>query len=146
MFGTISSFLWKYVAGLTATLPGWKRIQIAPSVGEKCDAASVLSSQLTQVSSVLNTTAGLVQVGWDSTSLARAQINVSIPGGAISGATVVVPCVGAASVVRESGRTIWQNGRFVHGGSPRVTAARQHGSIAVAFEVRRGSSLSFERS
>ena len=39
MFGSVSSFLWKYVAGLSAAVPGWKQVNIAPSFGETCSAS-----------------------------------------------------------------------------------------------------------
>jgi hypothetical protein len=94
MFGTISAFFWKYLAGLTQQphSSGWKHIRVAPSFGEVCTgtnqvnaggfstdsgnrdevrshqlaatAAQPTTASLESVTGTLGTVAGDVQVSW----------------------------------------------------------------------------------
>ena len=84
MFGTISAFFWKHLAGITATSSGYTTIRVAPSFGELCGVAAGSSlggpspgdpaiggtarrvpPLLSSLDARLDTVAGVVRVRWE---------------------------------------------------------------------------------
>ena len=87
MFGTISAFFWKHLAGITATSSGYRTVRIAPSFGELCGVArgssigapasataAVTDPVLTSLDASLDTVAGVIRVQWEAPGVdARAE-------------------------------------------------------------------------
>lgn len=127
MYGTISAFFWKHLAGIAPVAPGWSRVRIAPKFGEVC--VELENSHLrgwgnrvlSRVEGKLATVAGEVSTVWELSEphevgiAASAVLRVSIPDGVVSGAEVVMPCVGKATIITElrSGIVVWQDDSFV---------------------------------
>jgi hypothetical protein len=127
MFGSISAWFWKYLAGITPLEDGWRKVRVAPSFGELCletDSDSVsppLSSAeaiLGSVEATLGTVAGDVHIQWelDTTTRTRsdrfghshqAQLHVRVP----VHAEVVMPCVPKGTEIIEvlSGTVVWRD-------------------------------------
>jgi alpha-L-rhamnosidase len=156
MYGHISAFFWKYLAGLRPALPGWQRAVVAP-MAERCQGGGGGWSEgdvgvLDSVNARLGTASGEIRVDWKlhprvvvagggggATEGSRAfSLNVTAP----VAAAVVVPCVPAAGVVTVGGAVAWRDGRFITAGRDQafvgVTAARRLESGGVEFSVTAG--------
>jgi hypothetical protein len=44
MFGSISAFFWKYLAGIQPRAAGWSEVRVAPSFGELCEVSKTVAS------------------------------------------------------------------------------------------------------
>ena len=120
MFGHVSAFFWKYLAGLTQPDggSGWRHIKVAPSFGELCGVATAVvppkpaAPLLTEVDARLDTASGELRVQWrlDGT---KAAVNVTVP--PASTAEMTVPCVGADATIRDAvcGTVLWRAGALV---------------------------------
>jgi alpha-L-rhamnosidase len=117
MFGSIAVFFYKYLAGITPLLPGYKKIMIKPQV----------VGDLTSCSASLETVHGEVSSGWekkDSSLLLEAGIPVSCS------ATVGFPVMGMENVtIEESGRAVWRDGTFVAGAAGIHGAREEDGYV-----------------
>lgn len=145
MFGTISAFFWKHLAGIAPAAAGWTRLRIEPKFGEVCaDSGTVplpgwRSRVLSSAEGTLATVVGEVSTHWelretDDASIATtAVLRVTVPAGAVGGAEVVIPCVGKATVITElhSGAVVWKDDAFV-AASVATTAKRfEHGGVVI---------------
>lgn len=147
MFGTISAFFWKHLAGITPAAAGWTKLRIAPKFGEVCDDLATAplpgwrSRVLSHVEATLATVAGDVVTHWeladevsvDEVSVVpTAVLRVSVPHGAVGGAEVVMPCVGKATIVElHSGVVIWEDDAFVAQSVALAAERVEHGGVAI---------------
>ena len=149
MYGAISAFFWKHLAGLRPALPGWRRALVAP-VPERCQEGGAVGWRgtgndgiLDSVDARLDTVSGefIVQwrlhpahVGKGESSPRRFSLNVTAP----VPAAVVVPCVPTAGVVTVGGAVVWREGQFTEQQTG-VMAARRLESGSVEFAVAPGN-------
>lgn len=144
MFGTISAFFWKHLAGITPAAAGWTKLRIAPKFGEVCDDLATAplpnwrSRVLSRVDATLATVAGQVITHWELAEIDEvnvvptAVLRVSVPNGAVGGAEVVMPCVGKASIVElHSGMVVWQDDAFVVQSVALAAERVEHGGVAI---------------
>ena len=143
MFGTISAFFWKHLAGITPAAAGWTKLRIAPKFGEVCDDLGSAplpgwrSRVLSRVEATLATVAGDVVTRWelaDEVSVVpTAVLRVSVPHGAVGGAEVVMPCAGKGSTIVElhSGVVIWEDDAFVAQSVALAAERVEHGGVAI---------------
>eukprot|EP01048_Picozoa_sp_COSAG05_P020959 COSAG05_NODE_3714_length_1887_cov_1.201902_1_plen_168_part_10 len=103
MFGSISAWFWKYLAGITPKASGWRALRVAPSFGELCGGAvetdvTPANTQLDTVAATLATVTGVVHTAWQlELATGVATLNVSVP----VAADVVLPCVSDDSEIIE---------------------------------------------
>ncbi len=97
MLGSIDSWLYRVVAGLTCLSPGWVRFQVKPYP----------VNGLTFASARLHTVKGEIHAGWERSPNA-CQIFAQVPVGAE--AEVHVPLLWESSVLFENGILIWEKG------------------------------------
>ncbi len=108
MFGSIDEFFFKYLAGIQSptngsTSQGYKHIVIYPYIPEG----------LSSVDASLNTVAGTIESHWQQKS-GLLKVKVVIP--ANSDALIGIPILNFSNVsIKESGKTIWENGESVVG-------------------------------
>ena len=156
MFGAISAWFWKHLAGITPAAAGWRAVRIAPSFGELCDEVETDTVPpagervLSSVDATLATAAGEVRSRWElrdgpggpssARKAATAVLEVSVPHGAEGGAVVVVPCVGHGTVITEarSGRVVWQHGGFEPSSSDAILDGQRAEFGGVALRVAAG--------
>ena len=108
MFGTVGSWMYKHLLGVTPLAPGFGSVRVQPS-GVLC-----VGCNLTSASGAVHTPYGPVVVRWLKSAAGPpvVTLNVTIPLGAT--ATVGVPAAPGASV-SEGGRVAWRGGAFVPG-------------------------------
>jgi len=102
----VSEWFYRHLAGIDAAEPGFERVEISPSVVE----------DLSWAEAETETVRGTVAVRWERTATpgsGRLRDGLSlesvIPGNATG--TIRIPTLGGENVrVRESGKTIWNNG------------------------------------
>jgi len=129
MLGSSEVFFYKYLAGIAAAAPTFRRITIKPHV----------VGDLTWVKASHNTIRGRVAVHWrrGEDSLV---MDVTIPGNTT--AKVSVPTLGSENVsVTEGGKAVWKDGSLVDGAAG-ITGGSQTADY-VTFEVASGA-YSFE--
>ena len=117
MFGSVGSFFYKHLLGVTPLQPGYAQISVRPAV--------VTHPNLTHVSGTVATPLGRCVVAWStnlSSEAALYQLDVAVPLGARGKVAVplavTAPAAGdarAAPLIKESGRPVWSGGRFVSG-------------------------------
>jgi len=101
MFGSTELFLYRDLAGISPTSPGYKQLTIKPHIVD----------DLEDVSAWVKTVRGLVSSSWskDGNGL---RLNVTIP--VNSQAEVSVPKMGVEKIaIKESGKIVWENGSYV---------------------------------
>jgi alpha-L-rhamnosidase len=144
MFGSISAFFWKHLAGIAPAAAGWTKLRIEPKFGEVCDHPAAprpdsRSRVLSSVEGTLDTVAGQVSTSWelaeidDSSVSATAILRVTVPDGAVGGAEVVLPCVGNATVITElrSGTVVWEHDTFIAASVALAGERFEHGGVVV---------------
>eukprot|EP01043_Picozoa_sp_COSAG02_P080968 COSAG02_NODE_19518_length_878_cov_1.083440_2_plen_130_part_01 len=97
MYGTISAFFWKHLAGIAPAAAGWTKLRIEPKFGEVCDGSGTAprpdwrNRVLSSVEGTLDTVAGQVSTRWelagidDASISATAVLRVTVPAGAMRG-------------------------------------------------------------
>jgi alpha-L-rhamnosidase len=98
MFGDVSAWFYKYLAGIKAAAPGFKQIVIKPNV----------IGDLTYASGSYDSAQGLIVSAWKRAN-SSLQLNVTIP--ANTSATVYVPLVSGKAVM-ESGKSLSTSGEI----------------------------------
>ena len=125
MFGSIEKFFYRDLAGIAYASPGYGQITIKPGI----------VGDLTFVNASVKTVRGTVAVDWKKGDESLDMV-VTIP--VNSEAAVNVPKLGFTDVViTESGKVIWENGKFIRGVSG-ITAGSD-GDDYVVFDVGSGS-------
>jgi alpha-L-rhamnosidase len=130
MLGSVDAWFYRAVAGVAPLAPGWRLIRFRPP----------LFPGLAFASASLRTILGDVRFSWErSDRLLR--MTVRVPVGAE--AEIEIPIFGKKMVIRESGKTVWENGRFFETGGGDIaclgktahTISFRTGSGQYAFEV-----------
>jgi alpha-L-rhamnosidase len=125
LFGSIDKFFYKDLAGIRPASPGYERIAVKPCV----------VGDLTHARASIKTVRGLVAVDWEKGGN-YLEMKVIIP--VNSQAKVSVPKMGLRNVsVRESGRAIWEAGKFIED-VPGITAGSETEDY-VSFDAGSGS-------
>ena len=134
MFGTVGSWFYKSLVGITPKSAGYATAHIAPQ--------GVGHSNLTHADATVATPYGTIASSW---ALVQGKLThtVTLPVGV--SATVAVPIVGnneaqphasSAIIIQETGTTVWANSEYVAGvdGITQATTAKN----AVVFTVGSG--------
>jgi alpha-L-rhamnosidase len=128
MFGSVGAWFYNALGGINLgpESVGYQHIRIAPQIVE----------DLHWASASVDTIRGTVSSSW-SYSPGSIAIDVTVP--VSSDAQVVVPAEAQMTdvVIREGGRVVWEDGRYVSG-DPGVKGATQQGRI-FTFEVGSGN-------
>ena len=106
--GPLDSYLYKYLAGIFPTKPGYEEFAIKPHI----------KNDLTNVSATVQTVRGKVAVSWTKPATKQFTLQVTVPVNAK--ATVHIPTAGLGSanvVISESGSVIWNHGVAAKNGS-----------------------------
>ncbi|MGV8095143.1 MAG: family 78 glycoside hydrolase catalytic domain [Mangrovibacterium sp.] len=117
MFGTISEYFYKYLAGIQSpmegnTSPGYKHIHLQPFVPDG----------LNSVKASVETVVGAVISDWKKDD-GSFRYHVSIP--ANTTGTIAIPVLGARDfIIAEGGVKVWENGGYL-GGVPGITDVRK---------------------
>lgn len=152
MFGTISAFFHKYLAGVIPTESGWRHVSVAPSFGELCTHKyeSELprgEARLGAVQDTLQSATGEWRVSWYlDVVTGDATLNVTVP--ALATATVVVPCAcatGVAITETISGVIVWLGGRSKEAKTNAIRTGRCTKLGGASFDVLGGHQYAFLR-
>lgn len=137
MFGSIDAWFYKVLAGINIdpASPGFRRIIIKPYI----------VGDLNYVSASLKTMGGMVSSNWEKSGHSLI-LNVSLP--VNTEARVNVPKMNLGNVtIKESGKTVWENGSYREGIAGIVGANEddqyvtfQVGSGSYSFELSKGKS------
>jgi alpha-L-rhamnosidase len=100
MLGTVDTFFFKYIAGISSVEPCWKKIKIKPFI----------PIDLKYASASLNTPIGYLHNSWEKMNNSL-KINIHIPVGSTS--EVWLPLKKMNSEIKESGSLIWQDGEII---------------------------------
>jgi hypothetical protein len=123
----ISEWFYRELAGIEPAQPGYEHVEIAPLVPDSLDSAE----------GDIETIRGTVASSWErieTSGKSRTRdglvLNVTIPDNAT--ATVRIPTLGSDKVrVRESGKTIWNNGNHTRPNHPGVRNVKRDGERIV---------------
>ena len=99
--GPLDAYLYKYLAGIYPTKPGYEEFAVKPRI----------KNDLTNVSASINTVRGKVSVAWSKPAARQFTLDVTVPVNTI--ATVYIPTNGhetANAIVTENGSEIWNRG------------------------------------
>ena len=133
MFGTVGSWMYKHLLGVTPLTPGFASVGVRPT-GVLCAGCN-----LTAAAGAVSTPYGSVVVRWlksDATP-PTVHLSVTIPLGAA--ATIGVPAASGATI-SEGGRVAWRGGAFVPGVRGITSAAAVLGAEPrVDFRVASGT-------
>ncbi len=116
MYGSVSAWFYKYLAGISPVEPGYKVFQVKPHVPAGLD----------RVDAEVRTVCGTAGVRWEKTGEGL-RFEILVPEGTRSFAHV--PVDGVNEEIRCGGELVW-NGRFLNG-SPDVTGVAADGRYAV---------------
>jgi len=127
MFGSTEKFFYKDLAGICPTAPGYETIRIKPCI----------VGDLTYAKASVKTVRGLVSSYWRKESKnGSLRLEIVIP--ANISAKVNVPRMGFKNVViKEGGRTVWKDGKFVKGVTG-ITAGNKSAGY-ITFDVGSGA-------
>ena len=100
MSGSVDTFFFKYLAGITSPEPGWTKIKIKPFI----------PIDLKYASGSLNTIKGFIYSSWEKFQ-GKLKMKIHIPVGTLS--EVWIPINSQKSEIREGESTIWQNGKVI---------------------------------
>ena len=100
MSGSVDTFFFKYLAGITSPEPGWTKIKIKPFI----------PIDLKYASGSLNTIKGFIYSSWEKFQ-GKLKMKIHIPVGTFS--EVWIPINSQKSEIREGESTIWQNGKVI---------------------------------
>jgi len=98
MLGSIDAWFYRAIAGISAQLPAWERIQIKPGV----------IGGLEHASATVNTTRGPVRASWRREP-GRFELEILVP--VTSEAEVHIPLLWERCIVKEGEVVLWENGR-----------------------------------
>jgi alpha-L-rhamnosidase len=126
--GSVDAWFYRFLAGLSPALPGWKKIRVRPHV----------LGDLTFVEASLETVAGRIGSAWKRAGDVFS-LDVRVPVG--STGEVRVPLLGPGARVLESGKSLWRAGHAVDP-VPGIVLAGDDGR-SVVFEIGSGT-YSFE--
>ena len=153
MFGTISAFFHKYLAGVIPVESGWRHVSIAPSFGELCTRESSESELLEgeaglgAVQDTLQSATGEWRVSWAlDVVTSDATLNVTVP--ALATATLVVPCACAPGVTiteTTSGVKVWLGGRAKETKTDAIRKAHCTKFGGASFDILGGRQYTFLR-
>ena len=126
MFGSVGAWFYQTLGGITPETPGYGRIRIAPQIVR----------DLTWASASIETVRGTVSSSWTH-SPDTITLEVAIPVNSV--ATVVIPKDPEATelVLREGGRVVWEEGKFVPG-TPGVSKASEAKDGSLTLDVGSG--------
>eukprot|EP00051_Salpingoeca_urceolata_P001214 m.39380 g.39380 ORF g.39380 m.39380 type:complete len:1029 (+) comp11266_c0_seq1:188-3274(+) len=131
--GGVGEWMYRSVAGLQATTPGYGSVLVQPSLSTKAGPSKVTSS--------LTTMSGVVTSSWEALN-SRTQLSLQVQVPVSVEAEVVVPFLtGSASTgtVTEGGQQVWANGKFKAGVTGIVSAAATADGQAVMFKTQSGA-------
>ena len=100
MLGSVDTYFFKTLAGISSPEPCWKIIRIKPFI----------PSDLKYATGSLNTIKGFIYSSWEING-GNLEMKIHIPIGSIS--EVWIPINNNNSEIKESKSTIWQNGKPV---------------------------------
>jgi alpha-L-rhamnosidase len=135
MFGTVGSWFYKSLAGITPASAGYATANIAPK--------GIGHSNFTHADASVSTPYGSIHSSWSLDSQGHLTHTVTVPVGV--SATVMVPVAGVNDArpaaladvnIQEGGVTVWAAGKYI-GSADGIAAARQ-AQDAVAFTVGSG--------
>ena len=128
--------MYRSVLGIEPASAGWKKITVKPLV---------LADGPASAKGTMATILGKVSVGWTradsngkhAAAPAASKVDVTIPAGTT--ATVTIPCIESEqTTIKESGKTVWTNGKFVNGVKG-VSEPKDQVLNGVTFEIESGS-------
>ncbi|MBN1348801.1 family 78 glycoside hydrolase catalytic domain [candidate division KSB1 bacterium] len=125
MQGSVDAWFYKYIAGLSCPEPGWKVLQVKPSLVDFFNFAAAR----------LKTGAGDVSVSWEKPD-AGFELHIDVPVG--SRAKIYLPSLTDKPVIYESGTLIWQGGKPATKSAPGVTFLEAKNKF-IAFTTGSGS-------
>jgi alpha-L-rhamnosidase len=122
MFGSVGAWFYQALAGINVDAggAGYRHIRIQPQIVEDLD----------WTTATVETIRGPLTSSWTH-HLGAVTLNVTIPVGADAHVVIPKPRGMSDFVIEESGRLIWEKGRFISGDSGIAKAMEEHNDFAI---------------